>query len=226
MYSLPARYQTKILWYTPEDTLLVLSVEKYGNTNWYKIVSNLYTKHIQQAKARWKGWGHPIVNKRQWTLQEDIHLSYQSKSMGRLLRQKFTKRQRTPWQCFFRNILLMALQVQFPFYTLSRPNLMEQDLQITNPNKVANSDEISRLPFKKTLNLKARLVSLTGEKKVKKKGQDPVRTHVTTIALSTPKVYARSPAIFSTYPPYSYRYNPWSQTYQRQLEHHLTPKSV
>jgi len=103
---------------------------------------------------------------------------------------------------------------------------MEQDLQITNPNKVANSDEISRLPFKKTLNLKARLVSLTGEKKVKKKGQDPVRTHVTTIALSTPKVYARSPAIFSTYPPYSYRYNPWSQTYQRQLEHHLTPKSV
>ena len=226
MYSLRARFQTKILWYTPEDTLLVLSVEKYGNTNWYKIVSNLYTKHIQQAKARWKGWSHPIVNKRQWTLQEDIHLSYQSKSLGRLLRQKFTERQRVPWQCFFRNIILRALQVQPPFYILSRLNLMNQDLRTTNPNEVANLDKMSILPHKKTLDLKARLVCLTGEKKVKKKGQDPVATHVTTIAVSATQVYVHSSAIFSTYPPYSYRYKSWFQTYQRQLEYHLTPKSV
>jgi len=189
MHSLRARYQTKILWYTPEDTLLVLSVEKYGNTNWYKIVSNLYTKHIQQAKARWKGWGHPIVNKRQWTLQEDIHLFYQSKSMNRLLRHKFTERQRTPWQCFFRNIILMALQVQSPIYTLSRPNLMDQVLRTSNPTEVADLDEMFILPFKKTLDLKARLLCLTGEKKVKKKGQDPVGTPVTAIAVSTTKVY-------------------------------------
>jgi len=103
---------------------------------------------------------------------------------------------------------------------------MDQVLRTSNPTEVADLDEMFILPFKKTLDLKARLLCLTGEKKVKKKGQDPVGTPVTAIAVSTTKVYVHSSAIFSTYPPYSYRYNPWSQTYQRQLEYHLTPKSV
>lgn len=169
MYSIQTPHQIKITWGTSEDTLLVLSVEKYGKANWYKIVSNLYTKHIQQAKARWKGWSHPIINKRYWTLHEDVHLSYQKKATSRFLRQKFTEKYRTPWQCFFRSIILMALQVQDPFYSLATPNPVEQDLRPTTSNNVAELDATPVAPSKKTLGIKTRLVYLIAKKNVKKK---------------------------------------------------------
>jgi len=70
----------KIIWTAPEDTLLVLSVEKYGKDNWYKSVSNLYSTHTHQAKSRWKGWCHPMLKKRNWNLREDTTLYYQART--------------------------------------------------------------------------------------------------------------------------------------------------
>ena len=102
--------QTK-RWKIDEDALLLLAIEKYGTTNWYKIVSNLYSKRLQQVKLRWKNWVHPIVNKRKWSLSEDIQLYYKLKPISYLLLTKVHPKNRIHWQCYFRGIIISYIEI-------------------------------------------------------------------------------------------------------------------
>jgi len=168
----------KIIWTAPEETLLVLSVEKYGKDNWYKIVSNLYSTHTHQAKSRWKGWSHPMLKKRNWNLREDTTLYYQARTSHPSVAQKFTGRYRTPWQCFFRSTILHELQTHLyshPFAKLPTSYLGYPSAVLRTFSHLPLSPDTSPLPFAQTEGLTVKLVCITGKKNVKKKGKEKFR---------------------------------------------------
>ena len=91
------------------DKRLVWALRKYGNHNWYKIISSLYSKPTENAQLRWKGWLHPIIKKASWAYTEDIILYQQIQYISKFTIKNLRYLHRTYWQRFFRIALFENL---------------------------------------------------------------------------------------------------------------------
>lgn len=101
----------KINWSPEEEKILSLSINHYGKKNWYKIISNFHYKNIEQIKTRWKGWNQHIINKKIWSLTEDLKLYNQLKWNYGVLEQKLNCKNRSNLQCFFRGVIILELKI-------------------------------------------------------------------------------------------------------------------
>lgn len=61
-------------WTNVEDEILKAAVSKYGLNQWSRVSSLLTKKTAKQAKARWNEWLNPLINKSDWTREEDEKL--------------------------------------------------------------------------------------------------------------------------------------------------------
>lgn len=102
--------KTRIDWTSDEDTLLNISVKKSRKKNWNKIFYNLQNRNIKQLKTRWMRWKHIKVKKKIWNLLEDSKLLLQSNLFQKFFFIKIPVYKRTPWQCFFRKIILLEIK--------------------------------------------------------------------------------------------------------------------
>ena len=91
------------------DKHLLLALRKYGNHNWYKIISSLYSKPTENGQLRWKGWLHPIIKKGSWAYTEDIILYQQIQYISKFTIKNLHCLHRTYWQRFFRSTLFENL---------------------------------------------------------------------------------------------------------------------
>lgn len=59
-------------WTKKEDETLTESVKKYGPRNWTRISKNLPGRIGKQCRERWHNHLDPCINKRKWSLEEDL----------------------------------------------------------------------------------------------------------------------------------------------------------
>lgn len=71
---MPPIYVKGGLWTNVEDEILKAAVSKYGPNQWSRVSSLLVKKTAKQAKARWQEYLNPIVNRSDWTREEDEKL--------------------------------------------------------------------------------------------------------------------------------------------------------
>ncbi|CAH2354062.1 pre-mRNA-splicing factor Cef1p [[Candida] railenensis] len=71
---MPPIYVKGGLWTNVEDEILKAAVSKYGPNQWSRVSSLLVKKTAKQAKARWQEYLNPIVNRSNWTREEDEKL--------------------------------------------------------------------------------------------------------------------------------------------------------
>jgi hypothetical protein len=72
----------KVKWTDAEDEMLLSYVEKYGTSNWSLIASGMPGRMGKQCRERWTNRLDPILNRDDWTPQEDAILLYQQKTCG------------------------------------------------------------------------------------------------------------------------------------------------
>merc|ERR1719409_1762362 len=71
---------TRKIWARCEDDAILDLVEQYGTTNWTLIVDNMKTacqvsdRTGKQCRERWHNHLDPIINKGEWTVEEDHKL--------------------------------------------------------------------------------------------------------------------------------------------------------
>ncbi|RCK62971.1 Pre-mRNA-splicing factor CEF1 [Candida viswanathii] len=70
----PPLYVKGGVWTNVEDEILKAAVQKYGLYQWERISSLLPKKSAKQVKARWVEYLSPIINKTDWTPEEDEKL--------------------------------------------------------------------------------------------------------------------------------------------------------
>lgn len=70
----PPLYVKGGVWTNVEDEILKAAVLKYGLYQWERISSLLPKKSAKQVKARWVEYLSPIINKTEWTEDEDAKL--------------------------------------------------------------------------------------------------------------------------------------------------------
>lgn len=165
-------------WDIDEDALLLLAIEKYGTTNWYKIVSNLISKRLQQVKLRWKNWIHPIVNKRKWSLSEDSQIYYKLKRKSYLLLTKLHPKNRIHWQYYFRGIIMSYIEKLNLYEEISKTAYVYQTNLaniIVNEKNEEDKKVKTMVDLTKNETIKIKLICITGKKNVKKKGQEKFR---------------------------------------------------
>lgn len=86
-------------WTNVEDQILRAAVSKYGLTQWARVASLLPKKTAKQAKARWNEYLNPIINKDEWSLEEDEKLLGLAKLLPNQWRSIAPIMGRTPTQC-------------------------------------------------------------------------------------------------------------------------------
>ncbi|KAL1503688.1 hypothetical protein AB1Y20_012161 [Prymnesium parvum] len=61
-------------WSAEEDLKIAALVEEHGTRSWSTIASNLPSRTGKQCRERWHNHLDPIINKGEWTLEEDLKL--------------------------------------------------------------------------------------------------------------------------------------------------------
>ena len=70
----PPIYVKGGVWTNVEDQIIKAAVSKYGLTQWARVASLLPKKTAKQAKARWNEYLNPLINRTDWTKEEDEKL--------------------------------------------------------------------------------------------------------------------------------------------------------
>ena len=70
----PPLYVKGGVWTNVEDEILKAAIQKYGIYQWERISSLLPKKSAKQVKARWVEYLSPLLNKTDWTKEEDEKL--------------------------------------------------------------------------------------------------------------------------------------------------------
>lgn len=95
----PPIYVKGGVWTNVEDQILRAAVSKYGLTQWSRVASLLPKKTAKQAKARWNEYLNPIINRSEWSREDDEKLLELAKLLPHQWRSIAPIMGRTATQC-------------------------------------------------------------------------------------------------------------------------------
>lgn len=107
----PPIYVKGGVWTNVEDQILRAAVSKYGLTQWSRVASLLPKKTAKQAKARWNEYLNPIINRSEWSREDDEKLLELAKLLPHQWRSIAPIMGRTATQCVerYQHLLEAAL---------------------------------------------------------------------------------------------------------------------
>merc|ERR1719484_195308 len=70
------------VWSAEEDEQIAALVAEHGTRSWSVIAAKLPTRTGKQCRERWHNHLDPIINKGEWTLEEDLALMKAHETMG------------------------------------------------------------------------------------------------------------------------------------------------
>ncbi|KAI5951929.1 CEF1 [Candida jiufengensis] len=112
-------------WTNIEDEILKAAVQKYGTNQWARVSSLLPKKTAQQAKSRWVEWLNPLINKSDWTQEQDKRLIELHKILPNQWRSIASIIGRTATQCVerYQHLLDKASGTENNEFKLSGPGI-------------------------------------------------------------------------------------------------------
>lgn len=125
----PPIYVKGGVWTNVEDQIIKAAVSKYGLTQWARVASLLPKKTAKQAKARWNEYLNPLINRTDWTKEEDEKLLSLAKLMPNQWRSISPIMGRTATQCVERYQKLLEEAVKGEDSDRSD----DEDLKLTGP---------------------------------------------------------------------------------------------
>lgn len=125
----PPIYVKGGVWTNVEDQILRAAVSKYGLTQWSRVASLLPKKTAKQAKARWNEYLNPIINRSEWSREDDEKLLELAKLLPHQWRSIAPIMGRTATQCVerYQHLLEAALKGE------DEENEEEDDLKLAGP---------------------------------------------------------------------------------------------
>ena len=70
------------VWTAEEDAQIAALVLQYGTRSWSTIASHLPTRSGKQCRERWHNHLDPVINKGEWSEEEDARLIAAHRSLG------------------------------------------------------------------------------------------------------------------------------------------------
>ncbi|KAI5960565.1 CEF1 [Candida pseudojiufengensis] len=133
-------------WTNIEDEILKAAVQKYGSNQWARVSSLLPKKTAQQAKSRWVEWLNPLINKSDWTPEQDKRLIEVHKVLPNQWRSISTIIGRTATQCVerYQHLIDKTYGIENNEFKLSGPGI--ETLPATGQPSIQIFDEESNDP--------------------------------------------------------------------------------